>query len=185
MYFTPKPDLSNLAHFISPVIRPLLPTQNNMFPSFQINANAPSSPACLRRGRAPEPGRGPTCFYLMSREPSAASGLSWQAVACGRGGGGGWWQRNWGLLGQELQDERRSRKRKPDGGIDGWMSREESLSHPLSLRPPALLLCSAEASVSACTHVILYDRCSQLNLKSNPASINNSCSTLRQACLMP
>lgn len=31
---------------------------------------------------------------------------------------------------QELQDERHPHKCNPDGGIDGWMSREESLSHP-------------------------------------------------------
>lgn len=37
------------------------------------------------------------------------------------------------MLGQELQDERHPYKHKPDGGIDGGMSREENLSHPLSL----------------------------------------------------
>lgn len=45
---------------------------------------------------------------------------------------------------QELQDERHPPKRKPDGGIDGWMNREESLSHPLSFGLPLILCLSVE-----------------------------------------
>lgn len=56
---------------------------------------------------------------------------------------------------EELQDERHPHKYKPDGGIDGWMSREESLSHPLS--PPLIWFVSEETPMyTVCLHIVSF-----------------------------
>ncbi|KAM7371157.1 hypothetical protein PAMP_010648 [Pampus punctatissimus] len=71
---------------------------------------------------------------------------------------------------QELQDERHPHKRKPDGGIDGWMSREESLSHPLSQ--------SSSHSVSFCGDSNLYPKVTKALVNTGNARGDQILSTL-------
>lgn len=78
---TPKPCSSNLAHFITPAIRPLLPHRTTWFCSSQIDEVYVSKAVLLRQQR-------PTCFYLMSEGTSTVSGLSWHQQHEGSGNGG-------------------------------------------------------------------------------------------------
>ena len=68
VYFNPKPGLSNLALFITPVIRPLLPHRTTCpVPSKFTPTLHPVQRISLRFSSWGQ--QRPTCFYLMSREP--------------------------------------------------------------------------------------------------------------------
>lgn len=123
VYSTPKPGLSNLAHFITPVIRALLPQRttcsvHSRFMPTLHPVQCISARLCSWNSRDQ---------YVSCTCPRNLQCLSAElpTAACGEGK-----RRNGGLMRQELQDERHPHKCNPDGGIDGWMSREESLSHP-------------------------------------------------------
>lgn len=111
--FTPKPFLSNLAHFITPVIRHLLPQRTTC--SVSPRAMQMHLPDQVDHSETSH--KNPTCFYLMSGEPPLCLNAELAPAACGEG-----WRGNWDLLVQELQDERHPHKRNPDGALDGWKS---------------------------------------------------------------
>lgn len=157
MCFTPKPGLSNLTHFITPVIRPLLPHRTTCsVPSSFMPTVLPVQ--CISAGLCSRDSRDQHVSC-----PGNLRGLSPELAPAASEEG---WRRNWGLLGQELQDERHPHKRNPDGGIDGWVSREESLSHPLSWSYSSSVSFSGGAGVGCvwCIRVVWYNRYFQLNL---------------------
>ncbi len=87
VYFSPKPCLSNLAHFITPVIRPLLPHRTAC--SIPSRFMPTSSPMCFIKAVLLSQQR-PTRFYLMSREPPLSQSWAGTSRLCNRGTGVCW-----------------------------------------------------------------------------------------------